>query len=165
MAVRRIDQSLTLRTITPADYGYLYSVLAQRTPDVYISSGVQLPSWQDHVSHWDSTPYAESYIVMLDDQPAGYCYLSRQNEIGLHLLIRGRGIGPAVIRHLCRSHPGVRLYANVSPVNTRAQQVFERLGWRELQRTYAFTQPNGDLHSTTWTTGSAGLSGGLTVVS
>lgn len=142
----RVDSKLTLRRVTPEDYGFLFSVLAQRTSDVYISSGVKLPSWQHHVLHWGSGAYAEAYIIMLDDLPAGYCYLSRNNEIGIHLIevCQGHGIGPAIVRHLCRSHPGKALYANVSPYNIRSQRMFEKMGWQLVQQTYRFKQPNGE---------------------
>ena len=142
----RVDSHLTLRTITPEDYGFLYSVLALRTSDVYISSGVKLPTWRAHVAHWESDIYAEAWIIMLDDLPAGYCYLSKGGEIGIHLIeiCQGHGIGPAVVRHLCRSYPGRVLLANVSPYNIRSQRMFEKLGWSEVQKTYRFRQPNGD---------------------
>jgi len=142
----RIDHGLTLRTITDGDMGFLYSCLAQRGPEVHVSSSGQLPSWIAHCRHWLSPIYAEKYIIMLDDLPAGYCYLSTNNEVGIHLIkeCQHHGIGPKVVRHLCRTHPGVKLYANISPFNTRSQRMFEKLGWRELQRTYTFTQPNGE---------------------
>ena len=144
--ITRVDGKLTLRAITKDDYGYLYSLLAQRTSDVYISSGRKLPTWRAHVAHWGSGLYAEAYIIMLEDLPAGYCYVSKGNEIGIHMMdqCQGHGIGPVVIRHLCRTHPGITLYANVSPYNIRSQQMFEKMGWVLLQQTYKFKQPNGD---------------------
>lgn len=137
---------MILRPVAESDMGFLYQLLARRDRRVSISH-VSLPTWTEHCEFWRREPYAAAWIIELDgDTTAGYVYLSRQNEIGIHLAreCQGEGIGPEVIRHITRSHPGKTFYANVSPYNTHSQHMFEGLGWRIVQMTYAFTSPNGD---------------------
>ena len=85
-------------------------------------------------------------MISLDDLPAGYCYISKGNEIGIHLLelCQGKRIGPTIIRHLVRTHPGERLFANIAPHNIRSQRMFESLGFKQIQMTYMLECPNGD---------------------
>jgi len=46
---------------------------------------------------------------------------------------RGRGIGEALVRKVCRSLPsGDRVVLTVEPQNTSAQRVYERVGFRDL---------------------------------
>lgn len=138
------NRHLTIRAVGDSDMGFLYELLARRSKDIDISHKA-MPTWSEHVRFWRREPYAVALIIELDGTPVGHCYVSRQNEIGIHLAPEacGNGIGPAVVRHITHSHPGVTFYANVSPYNVRSQRMFERRGWRQVQMTYAYTWPNG----------------------
>lgn len=144
--VVRVSAELTLRHIDPyTDCGYLYCLLAQRTPDVNISHR-DLPSWDEHCKFWQSAPYAEMCIIQYEGKDCGYVYLTKNNEIGIFVdkQYQNKRIGRTVIRHIIRTHPGEVLLANVSPYNLRSQHMFERLGFTYIQKTYRLKAQNGD---------------------
>ena len=117
--------------------GFLYQLLAQRPSYTSISHGI-MPSWEQHCEFWTRPLYREQAIIMLDEKQAGYYYISKQNELGIHLVraCRGHGIGPAVIKHLVRKYEGETLLANVAPCNECSQRLFEGMGWQLIQQTY-----------------------------
>ena len=63
---------------------FLYEFLSERQPIENISHK-QMPTFREHVKFINSTPYSKWYIINYDDQKIGTIYLSKQNEIGIHL--------------------------------------------------------------------------------
>ncbi len=112
--------------------------MQEREPHVNISHR-GMPTWEQHVDFVSSRPYKGWWIIETDDGiPAGACYLSKQNEIGVFVLdaYRGRGLGKSAICEIMVMYPGERLLANVNPQNVASIALFERLGFRHLQNTY-----------------------------
>ena len=133
---------------------WLYDLLKERSTeeDRHVNiSHRQLPSWEDHVAFIDSMPY-ERWFVIVDQTGVsefkclGTCYVTKRNEIGVHLFkhARGRGIGTAAVKELMErkplpAEPGVRhgqYIANINPNNQASIRMFEKLGFRHIQNTY-----------------------------
>lgn len=118
---------------------WLYALLSSRDPHVNISHK-KMPTWRAHCRFVRSKPYAAWYLVYAGQQPAGAVYLTRANEIGIHLgkNFQGAGIGSRAVRMLMQRHPRNRYLANINPANAVSIQFFERLGFEQLQVTYAY---------------------------
>lgn len=144
---------LTLRSVYKNPHGaeILYELLRERSeeddPLVNISHRA-LPPWHKHLRFFRSHPYRAWYFVKEDGLIAGYVYASRQNEIGIVLSkdYRGRGIGRWAVSTVTTRHkplpakPGIRSgrwLANINPKNERSVAMFSRLGFNQLQVTYA----------------------------
>jgi len=82
-------------------------------------------------------PQACSEIILVDSQPAGWIFLDETPEqihlaeIMVSIEMRGQGVGAAVLQEVLaaadRAGKPVRLLVN--PMNTRAIQLYERLGF------------------------------------
>ena len=121
----------------------LYQLLMERAPHQSISH-TKMPTLKDHELFFDSRPYQCWYMVLNEDgQAVGACYLSKQREIGIGILMeyRGRGYGKAAVQELMRKWPGQRFLANVNPKNTASIALFESMGFNHLQNTYIREQP------------------------
>lgn len=116
----------------------LYRLLAERELWQNISHRA-MPSWDEHTNFVASQPYKCWFIIeSADETPMGACYVSKQNEIGIHLFkaYQGKGTGPAAVLRLMAMYPSERLLANINPQNVRSIELFERLGFRHCQNTY-----------------------------
>jgi RimJ/RimL family protein N-acetyltransferase len=153
--------------IRPGALEFLYKMMEERQtePEVNISYK-ELPSFEHHRAFWTRRPYRFTYLIEPSDylprddlswQWAGYVSATARNEIGIVLLQawRGHGIGPQAVQALLERHkpnPAVPSecsgcwLANVAPGNERSRRMFEKLGFRKIQETYALEE--GDTHGT-----------------
>lgn len=121
---------------------WLYALLGCRDPLVNISHRT-MPTFAQHRRFVRSRPYAFWYVIVAGSKNAGAIYLTRNNEIGVHLgkNFQGFGIGPRAILTLMRKHPRKRFLANIAPLNMRSSSVFGQLGFKHIQNTYEH-EPN-----------------------
>ncbi len=142
--------------IRPGALEFLYELMREREPEVNISHR-ELPSFEQHRQFVTRRPFRCWYLIERQaegkEEPVwvGYVSATPQNEIGIVLrkAYRGCGFGPMAIRTLTQIHrpmpaePGVRngrWLANIAPGNAHSRHVFERLGFREIQRTYELNE-------------------------
>jgi RimJ/RimL family protein N-acetyltransferase len=113
----------------------LYQLLLERAPYQSISH-TKMPSLAEHTQFFDSKPYQCWYLVYAEGQAVGACYLSKQREIGIGILMeyRGIGYGKAAVQELMRKWPG-RFLANINEKNEPSLQMFRNLGFKTLQIT------------------------------
>lgn len=145
---------------------FLYELMQEREPEVNISH-LELPSFEQHRGFVTRRPYRFWYLlaaaaqaprddgfggqIALEPVWVGYISATQANEIGVVLrkLYRGRGYGPAAIQQLMQMHrpnPPAKStrnghwLANIAPGNEHSKHVFEKLGFRKIQETYAFEE-------------------------
>lgn len=116
---------------------FLYEMLRHRDPLANISHR-EMPTFEQHSRFIGSMPYAAWYIIEAGDSWVGQIYLTRQNEIGIHLCPqhRGRGVGEWAVHNVMARHGKHRYLANIAPTNPGSQDFFKRLGFRLIQYTY-----------------------------
>ena len=120
----------------PDRYDILYRLLAERQPHQNISHK-SMPTWEQHCAFVDGEPYQGWYIIDYNG-PAGACYLTYANEIGIQLFehSQGLGLGPMAVQELMRIHGPRRYLANVAPGNARSAVMFKNMGFEMIQRTF-----------------------------
>ena len=117
----------------------LYQLLKERPASINISHR-EMPSWEEHQKFVKSRPYAAWYLIMKDRQDIlGSIYLTPDDEIGIFLFKkdRNKGYGQQAFQILMEMHPRKRYLANISPGNKQSVKMFENLGFRHIQNTYA----------------------------
>jgi RimJ/RimL family protein N-acetyltransferase len=116
---------------------FLYGLLAERDETTNISH-VTMPTVSAHTQFVLSCPYAEWWLLVVDGERVGACYLTNANEIGLFLLKRhrGKGYGREAIQTLKRRYDRLALHANINPKNARSIAIFEDEGFVHVQNTY-----------------------------
>lgn len=132
----------------PASYGILHDLLAERTPEQSISHK-ELPPYSEHIDFVDSKPYKAWYLIIEESEGyVGSVYLSRKNEIGVFIFNahQGHGYGKAAVLELMRICPlstgsksivAEKYLANINPKNEYSRKMFEELGFKHIQDTYA----------------------------
>jgi RimJ/RimL family protein N-acetyltransferase len=119
-------------------YELLWQLLQEREPEVNISHRA-MPSWDEHVAFIDGKPYKSwHFIVTNEDTVVGAIYLSKQNEIGIHVFRKhhGKRYGRAAVLELLAWHPGERLFANIAPFNQSSLKMFNDLGFHLVEHTF-----------------------------
>lgn len=118
------------------DIRFLYHLLAAR-PDYANISHKELPTWEEHIAFVIGQPYHAWYVILSEGARAGACYLSKRDEVGIHLLdaFQGKGLAREAVRNLMKRHERVRYLANIAPANERSIQLFSDLGFRACQVT------------------------------
>ncbi|MDP2618625.1 MAG: GNAT family protein [Hyphomicrobiales bacterium] len=119
----------------------LYALLKERdgADAINISHNGKTPAWREHLKFFRSKPYRVWFLILTETQEvAGAIYLSKRDEIGVHLFkaFQGRGIGAEAIKELMRRTPRRRYLANLNPANDRSKAMFTGLGFRHVQETY-----------------------------
>lgn len=138
------DVSLLDVYAAPGSIGILWDLLAERDPIANISHK-KMPTLREHQIFVKSIPYLGWWLIRTRDGlpqlPGivhGACYVSRQNEIGIHLFKahQGKGIARRAVEMLIEMHKGRRLLANINPMNERSARLFRGFGFRLAQYTY-----------------------------
>lgn len=131
----------------PAHVEFLYKLLDERPPYANISHR-GMPTFKQHEAFVRLEPYAAWYIVCVepdyvDDHPKpcemiGSVYFTHANEVGIFLLRKwqGKGYGFKVLAKAESMAPEKRILANIAPSNDRSLILFEKAGYRLIQKTY-----------------------------
>lgn len=132
----------------------LFDWLLERNDDRNVNiSHVKPVSWKDHIKFMRSDCYRHWYLARANDDGryVGQVYATHLNEVGIILARaeRGKGLGPIIMRRFLELHqplpalPGKRRgvwLANINPANERSIKMFEKLGFRHVQNTYALQE-------------------------
>ena len=131
------NKDIVLNKIKKEDYVFLHNLLAQRNSKINISHK-KMPTWEEHVRFVKSKPYSKWYIIYNKDEKIGSIYLSKQSEIGIHLLKKyeKESIHLESIKKLMLLNSKIKFRANISPKNKNYIMLFEKLGFKMVQHTY-----------------------------
>ena len=136
------NSTIDLKPVTKKDCKFLYQLLAEREPKMYISHS-RMPAYQDHVKFVMSHPYAKWYIIYKNKEKVGSIYLSKQNEIGLFIKKnkKNQGIGSNALRMLFELDPRPRYFANINFRNVKSVKFLTKNFFSPLVHTYELKLP------------------------
>ena len=132
-----------LQPIRKLDYLFLYEMLKERKPEENISHK-EIPSMKQHISFISSKPYSKWYIILYKKEKAGTIYLSKQDEIGIHIKndYKNLEIDKDVVRIIIKKNPRKKYFANISIKNRKLMKFFESQKFCKLQVTYEIDMEN-----------------------
>ena len=115
----------------------LYNLLSERTVEQSISHK-SMPTYAEHMVFVSSRPYHVWYIIKVDEVPVGSVYISKQREIGIFIFKehQGKGYAEEAVKIVMEKWPG-KFLANVNPLNEPSHKLFQKLGFKPIQVTYA----------------------------
>jgi RimJ/RimL family protein N-acetyltransferase len=128
----------------------LWDLMLERSEEHKHNISFAMPSRDAHEDYISSTPYPHWYLVEdFDFGWLGMTSLSWRNEIGIVLFRehRGYGYGRFILEKLMDEAdpmpalPGERVghfVANINPLNAQSIHLFESLGFKHIQNTYAY---------------------------
>jgi RimJ/RimL family protein N-acetyltransferase len=138
IAARQAEVKFTPVHAHPNAKRLLWELLAERDLVANISHK-GMPTWEGHCAFVDQRPYAAWYIIQADGVAVGAIYLTRGDEIGVGIFKdhRRRGYASQAISLLMQAHGPRRYLANIAPLNDRSRGMFQGLGFRHVQDTFA----------------------------
>jgi len=115
----------------------LYKLLSERTPEQSISHK-GMPTLEEHLKFIALKPYHAWYLIVDEDETVGSIYLTKQREIGIFIFnkFQKQGYAEEAIKLLMEKWPG-RFLANVNPLNVPSIGLFNKMGFKLIQQTYA----------------------------
>jgi|TARA_B110000263_G_scaffold81993_1_gene71711 hypothetical protein len=131
--------NITLSPISKSDIEFLYELLNERSPKNNISHQ-KMPTINQHTKFIISKPYSKWYIIYFNDKKAGSVYLSRHNEIGIHIKknMPKTIIFSSSLKILIKKNPRKQFLANISPSNICYRNLFKKFGFKIIQQTFEF---------------------------
>lgn len=135
MVLKRTE--IKLVTVKKGDIKFLYDLLSERVPLSNISHR-KMPTYRKHRKFVLSKPYAKWYVIYYNGIKAGSAYLSKQNEIGIHVKkgfpqIKTRQLA---LNILIKKNPRKRYLANVNPHNEKIIRFYKKNGFHLIQYTF-----------------------------
>jgi len=115
---------------------FLFYLLAERENYMNISHK-GMPTFDEHYTFVQSKPYEDWRIIEDGGILRGSVYLTRNREVGIHILKAycGMGYGKEAIDFMEKKH-GLPIYANISVNNPGSMAFFDKRGYRRLQETW-----------------------------
>ncbi len=133
-------QPLSLRAVRdhPSYIRFLYELLQERPVEANISHN-RMPTYEQHTAFVKRDPYSCWFLIMAGDTMAGSIYLTRHQEIGIHIHTPFRRLGLAswAIPYFMDMIGPQKYLANVAPGNAASHALFSKLGGKVIQHTYA----------------------------
>lgn len=135
MVLKRM--TVKLRPVKKSDAKFLYDLLNERDP-IFNISHKKMPAYNEHFKFVLSKPYSKWYIIYTNGIKAGSAYLSKQNEIGIHIKkeFSTEKIRQEVLDTLIKKNPKKRYLANINPNNKKTIRFFKKNGFSLIQYTF-----------------------------
>jgi len=128
---------IDIKIIKKGDYHFLYELLSKRK-QIFNISHKKMPTYKQHVKFVDSQPYSKWYIVYYNDLKVGSVYLSKQNEIGIHLIkdVKYKILYTKILKKLMKKNSKRLYFINVNPNNKKTINLVKKNGFILIQQTY-----------------------------
>ena len=128
---------IQLKLVTKTDVNFLYELLSQRKHKENISHE-KIPSIKKHTMFVNSKPYSKWYILIKENIKIGSIYLSKQNEIGIHLIkgVNKKNIWYLAIKEIIKKNKRKKYFLNVNPKNLDLIKFVKSHNLKLIQYTY-----------------------------
>ncbi len=130
------NTKLYIKHITKSDFRFLYELLSHRKTTENISHK-KMPTYRLHEKFIKSKPYSKWYIINFNNQKIGSVYLSKINEIGIHLKDKKyqEQFGQ-IISAIKKKNPRSRYLININPKNKALTKIIKKNNFKLIQHTY-----------------------------
>lgn len=133
----------------------LWNLLVERNEEPEINISHTMPTRDQHEAFIKRTPYAYWFLIKVEGNWIGYVNVTWKNEVGIILFraYRGTGYGKKALRKLLDEVvplPGSAserpdyFVANINPANERSIHLFQSLGFKLHQLTFALRRSHGE---------------------
>ena len=130
------NTKLCIKLVTKSDFRFLYDLLSYRKPTENISHK-KMPTYRLHEKFIKSKPYSKWYIIVFNNQKIGSVYLSKMNEIGIHLKDKKyEGQFGEIISIIKKKNPRLRYLVNINPNNNALRKTIKKNNFKLIQHTY-----------------------------
>ena len=128
---------IILKPVKKGDYRFLFELLQERRKKENISHK-KMPSFSQHQKFVSSKPYSKWYIIYNNQNKLGAIYLSKQDEIGIHIKkeVSSEKLRLRALKILIEKNPRKRYLANVNPRYTYLTKFYKKHNFHLIQHTF-----------------------------
>jgi hypothetical protein len=132
-----LKNNIELILIKKSDHLFLYDLLKNRKVIENISHK-KMPTYKQHVQFINTKPYSKWYIIFCQKEKIGTAYLSRLNEIGIHLInsVIEKKLNKEIISKMMEKNDKDRYLINVGIKNKKLSKLVEFYGFSKIQTTF-----------------------------
>jgi len=132
-----LENKIELISIKKQDYKLLFDILKNRE-NIENISHKKMPTYHQHVLFVNSKPYAKWYKILNKKDTIGTVYLSKINEIGIHLINNkvDYKLYKKIIKEVMEKNPKKRYLVNVGIKNKKLSKLIESYGFEKIQTTF-----------------------------
>ena len=132
-----ITSEIVLKLVKKDDYRFLFELLQERKKNENISHK-DIPTFSQHQKFVSSRPYSKWYIIYYKQTRVGAAYLSKQDEIGIHIKkkLPTEKFRLTTLKILIEKNPRKRYLANVNPKNTDLIRFYKKHNFLFIQKTF-----------------------------
>ena len=126
-----------LKRVTDNDFDFLYEILKIRESYENISHK-KMPNFKEHKKFCKSSPYQFWYIIYDNKIKMGTAYLSKLDEIAIHLLpnFKKEINYTKILKILIKKHPKSRYLVNISNKNKKLMKTYMKNKFKLIQYTF-----------------------------
>ena len=128
---------IMLKRVTDNDFDFLYEILKIRESYENISHK-KMPNFKEHKKFCKSSPYQFWYIIYDNKIKMGTAYLSKLDEIAIHLLpnFKKEINYTKILKILIKKHPKSRYLVNISNKNKKLMKTYMKNKFKLIQYTF-----------------------------
>ena len=128
---------IMLKRVTDNDFDFLYEILKIRESYENISHK-KMPNFKEHKKFCKSSPYQFWYIIYDNKIKMGTAYLSKLDEIAIHLLpnFKKEINYTKILKILIKKHPKSRYLVNISNKNKKLIKTYMKNKFKLIQYTF-----------------------------
>jgi hypothetical protein len=128
---------IVLKPVKKDDYRFLFELLQERKENENISHK-NMPTFSQHKKFVSSRPYSKWYIIYNKQIKIGSAYLSKQDEIGIHIKkkLPSEKFRLTALNFLIEKNPRNRYLVNINPKNTNLIRFYKKHNFLFIQKTF-----------------------------
>lgn len=120
-----------LREMTSDDRQFIYKLVEDYLKTDFSVTVIALKSFDEYFKIYSQNDL-KTYIIMVNNQRAGFVHITKDGEIGYYLTkeYQNKGIAVDAVKKMLELHPRERYFATVNSNNVRSNNLVKKLGFR-----------------------------------
>ena len=120
-----------LREMTSDDGQFIYKLVEDYLKTDFSVTVITLKSFDEYFKTYSQNDL-KTYIIMVNNQRAGFVHMTKDGEIGYYLTneYQNKGIAISAVKKMLELHPRERYFATISINNVRSNNLVKKLGFQ-----------------------------------
>jgi len=120
-----------LREMTVNDHQFIYKLVEEYLRTDFSVTVLALKSFDEYFKAYSENDL-KTYIIIINDERAGFVHITKDGEIGYYLTkkYQNKGVAVAAVNDMLKLHPKERYFATVNINNIRSNNLVKKLGFK-----------------------------------
>jgi RimJ/RimL family protein N-acetyltransferase len=120
-----------LREMNSDDCHFIYKLVEDYLKTDFSVTVITLKPFDEYFKAYSENDL-KTYIIMVNNERAGFVHITKDGEIGYYLTkkYQNKGIATNAVMDMLKLHPRERYFATVNITNTRSNNLVKKLGFQ-----------------------------------